>query len=188
MRLIKTRCIVQNKDGSDKYYPKVLKIDTSESFPWSAPVASIEINTHLIGGTAGYMSPIRNDDLVRLQVDVRSTSDEKSIWQDIFEGRVMETEASFGLSNTTTLVCRGHSEEMLYRAVTADYSTSTARTGAMLSTLVGLYLDRLTDDSLIDSTASTEIPNFNIQQDSKFMSDIINEFESIAAIRPNGLQ
>ncbi|MCK5616150.1 hypothetical protein KAR91_80545 [Candidatus Pacearchaeota archaeon] len=181
MRLIKTRCIVQNKDGSDKYYPKVLKIDTSESFPWSAPVASIEINTHLIGGTAGYMSPIRNDDLVRLQVDVRSTSDEKSIWQDIFEGRVMETEASFGLSNTTTLVCRGHSEEMLYRAVTADYSTSTARTGAMLSTLVGLYLDRLTDDSLIDSTASTEIPNFNIQQDSKFMSDIINEFESLEA-------
>ena len=181
MMLIKTRCIVQSKDGSDKYYPKVLKIDTSESFPWSVPLARIKINTHLIGGTAGYMSPIRNDDIVRLQVDVRSSDDEKSIWKDIFEGRVMEYESSFGLSNTTTLICRGHSEEFLYRAVTADYSTSTGRTGAMLSTLVGLYLDRLTDDSLIDSTASTVIPNFNIDQDTKFMSDIISEFEELEA-------
>lgn len=181
MRLIKTRCIVQNKDGSDKYYPKVLRVNTSESFPWSAPVASIEINTHLIGGTAGYMSPIRNDDIVRLQVDVRNSDTEKSAWQDIFEGRVMETAASFGLNNTTTLICRAHSEEMLYRAITADYSTSAARTGAMLSTLVGLYLDRLTDDSLIDATASTVIPEFNTQQDTKFLSDIIREFESLEA-------
>lgn len=181
MRSLKPRCIVQNKDGSDKYYPKVLRANTTESFPWSAPVASIEINTHRIGGTAGYMSPIRNDDIIRLQVDVRSTPEEKSVWQDIFEGRVMESKSSFGLSNTTTLICRGHSEEMLYRAVTADYSTSTARTGAMLATLVGLYLDRLTDDSLIDTIASTVIPNFNIQQDTKYMSDIIHEFESLEA-------
>lgn len=181
MRLIKTRCIVQNKDGSDKYYPKVLKINTTESFPWSAPVARVEINTHLIGGTSGYMSPIRNDDIIRVQVDVRNSNDEISIWKDIFEGRVMESESSYGLSNTTTLICRGHGEEALYRAVTADYSTSAARTGAMLSTLVGLYLDRLTVGSLIDTTASTEIPNYNIQQDTKFMSDIIRDFESLEA-------
>ena len=181
MRLINTRCIVQSKSGSGKYYPKVLRVNTSESFPWSAPVASIEINTHRIGGTAGYMSPIRNDDIVRLQVNTRVSASEKSIWQDIFEGRVMETEASFGLSNTSTLICRGHSEEMLFRAVTADYSTSTARTGAMLATLVGLYLDRLTHDGLIDTTASTVIPNFNVQQDTKFMQDVIAEFESLEA-------
>ena len=181
MRLIKTRCIVQNKDGSDKYYPKVLRVNTTESFPWSAPVASIEINTHWIGGTAGYMSPIQNDDIVRLQVDIRSTDSEKSVWQDVFEGRVMEIESSFSLSNTTTLICRGHGEEVLYRAVTADYSTSAARTGTMLASLVSSYLSRLTDDGLIDTTASTVIPNFNIQQDTKFMSDIIREFESLEA-------
>ena len=181
IRLIKTRCIVQNKGGTDKYYPKVLRVNTSESFPWSAPVASIEINTHRIGGTAGYMSPIRNDDIVRLQVDVRNNDDEKSVWQDIFEGRVMESESSFGTNNTTTLVCRGHGEEALYRAVTGDYSVAAERTGAMLATLVGLYLSRLTDDTLIDSTASTSIPNFNIQQDTKFMSDVIREFESLEA-------
>lgn len=181
MRLIKTKCIVQNKDGSDKYYPKVLRVNTSESFPWSAPIASIEINTHLIGGTAGYMSPIRNDAIIRLQVDVRNTSNEKSIWQDIFEGRVMESESSFGLSNTTTLICRGHSEEMLFRAVTADYSTSSARTGTMLASLVSSYLSRLTDDGLIDTTASTVIPEFNVQQDTKFMQDVIREFESLEA-------
>lgn len=181
MRHLSTKCIVQNKDGSDKYYPKVLRVNTSESFPWSPPVASIEINTHRIGGTAGYMSPIRNDDIIRLQVDVRNTDSEKSVWQDIFEGRVMETESSFGLNNTTTLICRGHSEEMLYRAVTADYSAAAARTGTMLAALVSARLSRLTDDGLIDTTTSTVIPNFNIQQDTKFMSDIIREFEALEA-------
>ena len=181
MRLINTRCIVQSKGGSDKYYPKVLMVDTSESFPWSVPLARIKINTHLIGGTAGYMSPIRNDDIVRLQINIRAEESEISVWQDIFEGRVMEISSEYGLNNTTTLVCRGHSEEFLYKAVTAAYGTSSGRTGAMLATLVGLYLDRLTDDSLIDTTASTVIPNYNIDQDTKFMRDVISEFESLEA-------
>ena len=181
MRFFEIRCVIQNKNGSDKYYPKVLRANTSESFPWAAPTASIEINTHRIGETAGYMSPIRNDDIVRLQVNIRSKPEEKNVWQDIFEGRVMEIASSFSTNNITTLICRGHSEELLYRAITADYSASAARTGAMLATLVGLYLNRLTDDSLIDATASTAIPDFNIQQDTKFMIDIIHEFEALEA-------
>lgn len=127
------------------------------------------------------MSPIRNDDIIRLQVNTRNNAEEKSVWQDIFEGRIMTSEASYGRNNVSTLICRGHSEELLYRAVTANYSASAARTGAMLTTLAGLYLDRLTDDSLIDTAASTSIPNFNVQKDTKYMSDVVAEFESLEA-------
>ena len=181
MRLIDLRCIVQDKTGSNKYYPKVIEARTTTTFPWSAPMASIVVNTNIAGGTAGYMSPIRNDDIVRLQVNVRNSPSEKSIWQDIFEGRIMISESEFGFNNLTTMICRGHSEELLYRPATTDYSIASARTGTILAALVYNYLSRLTDDSQIDTTASTVIPNFNIQQDTKFMSDSIKELEALEA-------
>lgn len=181
MRLLNLKCIVQNKDGSDKYYPKVLSVDTTETIPWSAPMASIDINTNIVGGTSGYMSPIRNDDIVRLQVNTRSSSSEKSVWQNIFEGRVMKVRGTWGRDNVTTLVCRGHGEELIYKSVSADYDPAAIRTGAILVALLGLYNTRLTNDGLIDTTASTSIPDFNIQADTKFMSDIVRELESLEA-------
>lgn len=182
MRLIKTRCVIQSKTSNNKYFPKVLHVNTTESIPWSVPMARIEINTNTNINTTGYMSPIKNDDIIQLQADVRSTPSEKTVWQTIFEGRILTTKGTLNkLRNATTLICRGHGEELLYRAITADYSTSSARTGAILSSLVASYLTRLTDDSLIDSATSTVIPNFNIQQDTKYMSDIIHELESLEA-------
>jgi len=181
-RIVETRCIIQSKGASDKYYPKVMRVDTTETFPWNAAMASIIINTNTSDGTAGYMSPIRNDDIVRLQVNIRSSDREKSVWQNIFEGRLMKVRGSFSSTvNTTTLICRGHGEELLYRAVTGDYDPAAARTGAMLKVLVTAYLDRLTDDSLIDDTASTSIPDYNVQLDTKFMSDVVREFEALEA-------
>ena len=181
MRFLDLRLIVQNKDGSDKYYPKVLGVDTTETYPWAAPMLLVKINTNVAGGTAGYMSPIRNDDIVRMQVNLRSDPDEKSVWQNIFEGRIMKIRGSFGRTNTTTLICRGHGEELIYRAVTTNYDPAASTTGAMLKTLVAAHLTRLTDDSLIDDTNSTSIPDFNIQLDTKYMSDVIREFESLEA-------
>lgn len=177
MRLLDFRCIVQNKDGIDKYYPKVVSAFTTETFPWSAPVASIELSSNVSSGTAGYMSPIRNDDIVRLQANVRLSADEKPVWQNIFEGRIMSIQGTFGRNNLTTLICRGHGEEMLYRPFTTDFSDTTEKTGVMLANIVGTYLSRLTDDGLIDGTNSTEIPNFNVQLDTKFVSDVVKEFE-----------
>ena len=181
MRLLDLRCIVQNKDGSDKYYPKVLGVDTTETIPWSAPMASIDINTNIVTGTSGYMSPIRNDDIVRMQVNLRSDSNEKSVWQNIFEGRIMKVRGTWGRDNITTIVCRGHGEELIFKTVSADYDPAAIRTGAILVALLGLYNTRLTNDGLIDTTASTSIPDFNIQADTKFMSDIVRELESLEA-------
>ena len=82
---------------------------------------------------------------------------------------------------STPLLARGFSEELLYRAITSDYSASSTRTGAMIATLVSSYLSRLTDTNLIDTTASTIIPEYNIKQDTKYMSDMIKELESLEA-------
>ncbi len=180
-RSVDIRCIIQrNTTEKDKYYPKIISAFITSTFPWTCPTASIEINTNVSTGTAGYMSPVRVDDIIRVQANVQYSSDEKSVYQDIFEGRIMKIESRFGRDNITTLQCRGHGEELLYRMVTADYSASTTNTGAMLAALVSSYLTRLTDDSpsQIDSTNSTSIANYNIQQDTKYMVDSVREFEA----------
>ncbi len=181
-RLAEFKVIIQRDDTEkDKYYPKLISAYTNSTFPWSCPTATIEVNTNVSTGTAGYMSPVRVDDIIRLQVNVRNTSDEKSVWQNIFEGRIMKIESRFGRDNPTTLYCRGHGEELLYRAVTADYSASAATTGTMLDALTTAYLSRLTDasPSLIDTAGSSAIANFNIQQDTKYMVDPVRQFESL---------
>lgn len=180
-RQIELRCIVQRKDGlKNKYYPKIISINITSTFPFTAPTASIEVNTNISYSTTLYMPPIRVDDIVRIQANVQYSSDEVPIYQDIFEGRIMKIESRFGRDNSTILQCRGHAEELLYRAVTADYSAAATTTGAMLSALL-TYLSRLTDDtpSQIDSTNSTSIGNYNIQQDTKYMIDSIREFEAL---------
>lgn len=181
-RLVEFKVIIQRDNTEkDKYYPKLISAYTNETFPWTCPTATIELNTNVSTGTAGYMSPVRVDDIIRLQANVKNTSDEKSVWQDIFEGRIMKIESRFGRDNPTVLYCRGHGEEQLYRAVTADYSASAATTGTMIDTLTGLYLSRLTDasPSLIDTTGSSTITNYNIQQDTKYMIDVVRQFESL---------
>lgn len=182
MRLVEFKVVIQrNTSPYDKYYPKLISAHCNSTFPWTCPTATIEINTNITSGTAGYMSPARVDDIIRLQANVRNSPNEKSVWQDIFEGRIMKIEVGFGRGNPTRLYCRGHGEELLYRAVTADYSNAAATTGTMLAALTGSYLSRLTDasPSLIDSAGSTSITNYNIQQDTKYMIDVVHQFESL---------
>ena len=182
-RQIELKCVVQrNNTEKDMYYPKLSSAYITSTFPWSAPTASIEVNTNVATGTAGYMSPIRGDDIVRIQANVQYSTEEKPVYQDIFEGRIMKIESRFGKDNITTLQCRGHSEELLYRISTSDYSAAATTTGAMLAALINHpYLDRITDaaPSLIDSAASSSIPNFNIQLDTKYMIDVVREFEAL---------
>jgi len=181
-RSVEFKVIIQRDDvEKDKYYPKLISAYTNSTFPWSCPTATIEVNTNISTGTAGYMSPVRVDDIIRLQANVRTTSDEKSVWQDIFEGRIMKIESRFGRDNPTTLYCRGHGEELLYRAVTTDYSASSTTTGSMLDTMTTDYLSRLTDasPSLIDTAGSTSIADYNIQLDTKYIVDVVRQFESL---------
>jgi len=182
-RKIDLRCIVQrNNTSKDKYHPKITSVYISSTFPWTCPTATVVINTNISTGSAGYVPPIQVDDIIRVQVNVMYSSDEKPVYQDIFEGRIMKMEVSLGKDNPTTLQCRGHAEELLYRMVTADYSASSTTTGAMLSALL-TYLSRLTNDSpsLIDSSGSSSIASYNIKDDTKFMVDVVREFEALEA-------
>lgn len=178
-KIINTRVIVQH--GSNLYYPKLVRAYTTAVYPYYADTATIEINTNIQPSTTTYKSPFQDDDIVRLQVNVRNSSSEPAVYQDIFEGRIMSISSKMGTDNNTILVCRGHGEETLYRAITGDENVSSTTTGSMLATFAGSYLTRLTDagTSLIDSTNSTSITSYNIQQDTKYFVDVIRDFEGL---------
>ena len=185
-RLVEFKVIIQRDDtDKDKYYPKLISAYTNSTFPWSCPTATIELNTNVSTGTAGYMSPVRVDDIIRLQANVRNTPNEKSIWQDIFEGRIMKIESRFGRDNPTVVYCRGHGEEILYRTVNGviNYTGDGDTTGTIIDELTAAYLSRLTDasPSLIDTTGSTTLTNYNIQYDTKYIVDAIKQLESLEA-------
>lgn len=168
--------VVVQDANDDKYYPGLISATITETFPWTSPVASIVINTNVSSGTSGYMSPIRNDNIIRFQVN---TSYGTAVYQDIFEGRIISIGSNFDGNNITTLQCRGHSEELLYRAITADFSASSDTTGTILASLVSNYLTRLTGAALIDTAGSTSITSYNIQKDTKYLGDVVKDLESL---------
>jgi len=103
------------------------------------------------------------------------------VWVDMFEGRIMSMGHADSPVNAVELICRGHEEEAVYKAVTADYSASSATTGTIVSLLQGSYMSRITNasPSLIDSSNSTVLTSFNVDQDAKYMIDVIKELERL---------
>ena len=177
---VEFRLIVQRDSVfKEKYYPKVLSAQTDKTFPWSVPTANILIETNTLEGTSGFISPIRVDDIIRLQVNETWDTEEKSVWIDLFEGRIMSIDTVWNGGNTTTLTCRGHDEECLYTAVDAAVSRTSEKTGVTLDYLFDTFTSRITGETYVDKTLSTTQTNYNIAADSKYLGDAISELETL---------
>jgi hypothetical protein len=183
------RLIVQSKTSPyNKYYPQILTASVSYAYPFSVPTANIEIVTNRSPETAGYISPLRVDDIVRLQASVKFSRLEKTVWFDIFEGRIRDIDSPFGTKNTTTLNCVGHIYETTYSLIeetkfwSGEYDAMN-----MLNYLCNTansaqgYLSRLTyaiDGRYVSS--GIMLTDFNIEKDQKYMHDILADLEKIS--------
>lgn len=143
------------------YYPSLISASVSTTFPFSHPVADIQISQ---GGTVHFIP----DDIIRVQYR-RSDA-----WIDLFHGRVREIISTFGYKH---LFCIGHSEESSYKFITADYTGAGAGSGDIISDLISTYLTRITDDG--DIAIGSTISEFNIARNRKNIMDIIKELESL---------
>lgn len=182
-QLIDARLVIQKPTGTKNlYYPAVVSASTVKTFGWTCPQCNIEIVTNTGTGTSGFTSPIRIHDIVRLQVSTRVDESDATIWRDVFEGRVAVQSSEFTTNGNNTIIpCKGHDETYLYRAITADYSASSTRTGAILQALLGLHVSTITDDtpSQIDTTASSVLSEYNIKEDTKYMADIVKDLQKL---------
>ena len=168
--LYKFRCVVEH--ASALYYPDIVHINTNATFTWSCPTATIEIITNNNIGDSNYMGALREDDVVRLQVCYRTSDTQTEVWQDIFEGRIYGMAAG----NNTTLYCRGHDEELLYKLITADASYTSSTSGEIISALISTYCSRIGSSGGIKTGVRT--PVYNVVANTKYVSDIISAMES----------
>lgn len=152
--------VVVEHSGS-LYYPSLISASVSATFPYSHPVADIQISQ---GGTIHFIP----NDIIRIQY---KRSDR---WVDLFHGRINEIISNFGYKH---LFCIGHSEEMSYKFITDDYTGSGAGSGDIIIDLLVSYLSRITDDGYIKTGSA--ITEFDIARNRKNIMDIVKKLESL---------
>lgn len=174
-RNINFRLIVEASNGN-LFYPVVLDFSVTDQYPFSVPVANIEILTNIASGTSAYISPLRYDNVVRLQTNITYSADEKPVWIDFFEGRILDISSAYGRDNVTSLMCKGHSNEAAYTLIRADETYSIQTTGYILDDVVTDYLSRVTPGTF---ETGTTITDYNIKSDQKYVLDVIKEIERL---------
>src|SRR6056297_1689295 len=79
------RMIIQKPSGEkNKYYPSIVKGSITYAYPFKIPIANTTIDTVIGGNTSAYLSPIRVDDIVRIQVNNKILVDESDVWINLF--------------------------------------------------------------------------------------------------------
>ncbi len=167
--------VVEAANGN-LFYPIVLDFSVTDQYPFSVPVVNIEILTNIASGTSAYISPLRFDNVVRLQANITYSADEKPGWVDFFEGRILDISSAYGRDNVTSIMCKGHANEAGYTLIRADETYSSQATGTILSDVITDYLSRILPGTFETGTVITD---YNIKSDQKYVLDVIKEIERL---------
>jgi hypothetical protein len=192
LRDVGVRAVIQrNTVTRDKYYPAVVSASTTHSYPFSVPSATIEIVTNTNSKTSGFTSPFKVDDLIRLQVYTKMSPKEKTVWQEIFSGRIRSIKGTYGSKNTTEIFAVGHLEEAEWSLIEEDYTYSTSIDATEI--LNRLYNVAKTTDTpartgykrivTFDHAYAIDgiqIPAYSTTKDQTHVSDVFGEIEKIS--------
>jgi hypothetical protein len=180
IRQVEYRCVVQrNNTQKDKYYPAIVQGTTNEQYPFQVPTCDLEIITNTSGGTSGYMSPIRADDIIRVQVSTKMNPLERTVWEDLFSGTVEEIEGTYGNKNTTSLHCVGHIQEAEWSDIEETKAwTSTTDAQAVFQYFLSTksYKRRLAYDANYVRTGIT-FTNYSTTLNQNTLADVIADME-----------
>lgn len=182
IRIVNVRLVVEKTSTHAKYYPQVIAATTQHSYPFSVSGASIDVVSNNSPASSGYASPINFDDIIRLQVSVKMDRTEKTVWQDIFHGRIENLSSEYGTGNQLRIYAVGHEAELRTDLIeeTKEYTTSTdAKT---LLSYFSKYFNRLTYS---DSRASTGVvfPTFDTNADQMNLMDLISDMETNSGLK-----
>jgi len=180
IRQVAYRCEVQrNNTQKDKYYPTIVQGTTNEQYTFQVPTCDLEIVTNTSGGTSGYMSPIRTDDIIRVQVSTKMNPLERTVWEDLFSGTIQEIEGTYGNKNTTSLHCVGHMDEAEWTDIEETKAwTSSVDAQAVFQYFIDTksYKRRLTYNAGYVNTGVT-FTNYSVTLNQNTISDVITDME-----------
>ena len=178
-RIVNTRLVIEKPTTHEKYYPPVIRASTQQTYPFSISYADIEIVSNTQAGTSGYIGQVRFDDIVRLQVSIKYNPYQKTVWQDIFEGRIMDMSSMFGNSNNVTLFCQGHEVEAETAIIEEDYSFATATDARSVLSYFSKYLSRLSYSASYADTG-TSFPTYDSTANQTYMRDLFSDMEAVS--------
>jgi hypothetical protein len=183
IRIIDVRLIIEKYDTHEKYYPKVVRFDCVDEYPFTnVPQATIEIIPNSSSGNPESVSHVEFDDIVRLQISIRYYRNEKHLWVDLFEGRIENQSKELSRNNTIQLNCVGHLVESQYALLTADKTYTNVDATVILQELVSSRLSRIAYSST-HAESGLIIPEYNAKAQQVYMSDVFAEMEKVSGYK-----
>jgi|GEM_PF-1401930 len=177
IRIVNIRLVVEKPSTHAKYYPQVISASTQQSYPFSVSGAEINVVSNNSPSSSGYASPINFDDIIRLQVSVKMDKNEKTVWQDLFHGRIENLSSEFGTGNQLKIYAVGHEAELKTDLISEAKEYTTSTDAKILLSYFSRYFNRLT---YLDSRASTGVsfPTYDSNADQMYLSDLIGDMET----------
>jgi hypothetical protein len=169
------RLVVQKPDSSAKYILPVVSAMTDHSYPFTVPTASIEVIANDGQGLYDYISDVDFDDIVRLQVSNTYSEQEKEVWEDVFEGRIISQKSQWGTGTTATPMCVGHAHQASYFNIPASYTTTSVDAGTIVSNWNTAGLDRIQITCPVSPTFSMP---YTAEKDKKYLKDVFTDVEN----------
>lgn len=177
---IQTRLTIEKPDTHYKYYPQVVSARTQKSAPFSISYAEIEIISNVSGSTSTSVSQVRFNDIVRLQVSIKMNPNEKTVWQDIFSGRIVDSYAKYGsMTNDMVLYCQGHEAEAETALIEETYSYSSSTDVTAVFSYFSKYLSNLTFSADYADTGIL-FPTYDSTANQTYMSDLFADAEKVS--------
>lgn len=168
-----SRLILQVSD-TRKYYLPVVSATTDDVYPFSIPTAEIEVLAN--NGKVDYAANLIIDNIVRLQVTVRYSPFEKPVWYDLFEGRILTTNANFGTKQTVSLVCVGHIAESGYTLIEEAKTWATATD---LKDILSYFSQLFSRTSVSIQNATGITSPYSTKSCQKYMKDLFMDAEKL---------
>lgn len=176
VRIVDSRLVVEKPDSHKKYYPRVISASTQQSYPFSVSGADIKLISNSSARTAGYISPVAYNDIVRLQVSVKYHPDDATVWQDLFHGRVETPGSDFGNSNQLKIYAAGHEAELKTDLIEETKSYTSATDAKTLLSYFSKYFSKLTYSDSLTSTG-VSFPTYDTTKDQTYLQDLISDME-----------
>jgi len=179
IRWVQTRLVIEKPVTHEKYYPKVLSASTQSSYPFSISNAAIELVSNARGSTSSYVSQVRFDDIVRLQVSIKYNPNQRTVWQDIFQGRIVDINAEFGTNNNVQLYCLGHEADAETALIEETKAYTSATDARDLLSYFSKYLSRL-EYSASYADAGVSLPTYDTTAHQTYVADLFSDMEKVS--------
>lgn len=180
IRWVNVRLVIEKPATHEKYYPSVLRANTQKSYPFSVSYAEIEIASNIVGSTSSYISQLRFDDIVRLQVSIKYNPNQRTVWQDIFQGRIMDLSCGYSDNNNNVIIyAQGHEAEAETALITETYTHTSQDCKTVLGYYAPKYLSRLTYSDSYAETGKT-FPKYDSTANQTFVADLFSDMEKVS--------